>query len=106
MGGPARSTERCAVSEMGDDFRAMREARQEMRASRLPGRQQEILILRTHGFRVRKVTDYQFRINERLDLYPTRRRFHHLASGRRGGYSSALAAARRLLGEPGITPSI
>lgn len=38
------------------------------------------------AFTVRKLTDYQFRINERVDVFPTRRRYHVLAGGRRGSY--------------------
>ena len=57
----------------------------------------EILALREHGFHVEALTDYQYRINGRLDLFPTRRRFHDVLINRRGSYTSAFDIARRML---------
>jgi hypothetical protein len=93
------------VSRDDNDVTAMwREARyeqQERRAARLPIRVSEIEALQTEGFRVRKMTDYQFRINGRLDLYPIHRRYHDTRTNRRGNYQSALGVAVRILrGQP------
>jgi hypothetical protein len=43
------------------------------------------------------VTEYQLRVDERLDLYPVNRRWHHLPTQERGHYTSALQVARRFL---------
>ena len=80
-------------------WRAVRRDRQEQRAERLPGRQGEILALRGHGFGVRQLTEYQFRIDGTLDLFPTRRRFHHIPTDTRGSYTDALMCARTMLNE-------
>lgn len=41
-------------------------------------------------FKVKKLTDYQFRINGLIDLYPTNRRFFHLKKKTRGNYPDTL----------------
>ena len=46
---------------------------------------------------VRKLTDFQFRVDGRLDLYPIHRRWHDIKTNRRGTYSTALAVAIRIL---------
>jgi hypothetical protein len=40
---------------------------------------------------VRKLTEYQYRIDGVLDLYPTRHRWHLLSSGERGGFRKSPA---------------
>lgn len=37
-------------------------------------------------YTVQKLTDYQFRINGKVDVFPTHRKYHVLATGRRGSY--------------------
>jgi hypothetical protein len=83
---------------MGDDFRAARKEQQERRAARLPVRTAEIERLSTAGYRVRRLTDYQFRVEEKLDLYPIHRRYHNIETGRRGQYRDAVAFAASVLG--------
>jgi len=77
------------MSDLGDNYRAMREAQKERRAERLPKRAAEILALADQGFSVECVTEYQYRINGRLDLYPTHNRYHDVLKNRRGGYRNA-----------------
>lgn len=36
------------------------------------------------GYEIRKITPYQFRINGRLDIYPSNKRFHDIRDMRRG----------------------
>lgn len=38
------------------------------------------------GYTVRKITPYQFRIDDRLDVYPTNARWHDIKTGKRGGF--------------------
>lgn len=68
-----------------DDMKEYREAQQKRRAERLPVRQAEIEALAEAGYAVKKLTDYQYRINDTYDLYPIHNRWHHLKSGKRGG---------------------
>lgn len=70
------------VSEM---WRALHEDQAAARAVRRASGVAEIDRLPLE-FRVRRLTDYQFRINDRVDVFPTRRRYHVLADGRRGSY--------------------
>lgn len=82
---------------IGEAYRAMRQDRQQQRAERLPGRVEEILLLSEDGFSVKKLTVYHYRVNGRLDLFPTRQRWHDIKQNRRGWYSSAHAIASRIL---------
>ena len=56
------------------------------RTERLPVRTAAILALKKSNFKIRKLSDYQFRINERLDLYPIHNRYHDIKTKERGGY--------------------
>lgn len=56
------------------------------RAERLPVRTEAILALKNSGFKVRRLTEFQFRVNERLDLYPIHNRYHDIKTKERGGY--------------------
>ena len=69
-----------------NDWKQYREEQQARRSERLPIRTQEILSLRDRGYQVSKLSDYQFRIDDRVDVYPIHRRFHILG-GRRGTYA-------------------
>ena len=89
------------MSDIGDVYRAMRDEQRERRAARLPIRTDEILALQDAGFTVRKLTDYQFRVNEAVDLYPIHRRYHFLKSHRRGQYRNALAFVQGIFREGG-----
>lgn len=69
-----------------DLWRSYRKQQQARRARRLPARSQEIMDLARAGFEVKRVTDYQFRVDGQVDFYPVHRRFHHLKTGKRGSY--------------------
>lgn len=73
------------MSEMGDDMRAYKEAQQKRRAERLPIRQKQIEALSDNGYSVKKLTDYQYRINDTYDLYPIHNRWHNIKTDKRGG---------------------
>ncbi len=82
--------------DIGAAWKEYRAAQQERRAARLPARTSEILHLKELGYRVRRLSDYQFRINEQLDLYPIHRRYHVLRTGKRGTYHTAGEIVGRL----------
>lgn len=73
-------------NETTELWREYRRAQQQRRADRLPIRSAEIEDLSRPGYKVRKLTDYQFRVNGVLDLFPIHRRYHNIKTGRRGGY--------------------
>lgn len=61
-----------------------REAQQERRAKRLPVRQSEIESLT--GYEIEKKSDYHYRINKVIDIFPIHHRFHDLRINKRGNY--------------------
>lgn len=70
------------MSDLGDSFRQQKKEQQERRALRLPNRVDEIMTLK----KVVKLSEYQFRVDGWIDLYPIHRRFHHLGKNKRGDY--------------------
>jgi hypothetical protein len=87
------------ASDMAETFRVMRKSSREARARKWESGLKSIRGVQAAGFRVDWLTEYQARINLTLDLYPMRRRWHHLPSGRRGSWAgeTALQLVRRLL---------
>jgi hypothetical protein len=85
------------ITEMWRDYR---HEMQERARERLAIRQVEIAALAEMGYRVRALTEYQFRVNERLDLFPTRRRYHDIKTQARGRYQNPQAICRTVLGVP------
>ena len=83
------------MSDMGEMWHDMREAQQERRAKRLPLRTTEILSLKDDGFDVEEKTPYQFRINGRLDLFPTHNRYHDIRKNIRGGYGAVIPFVKK-----------
>lgn len=72
------------MSEVIDDFRALKEhTRRQRQSSRAHGTEE---IQNLVGYRVKQLTEYHFRINHVLDIYPTQRRWHNLKTRKRGGY--------------------
>ena len=76
------------MSEVGDDFKEYRASQKERRAKRLPIRHAEILALKLKGYDIEKKSDYHFRINKCLDVWPIHNRWHDIKNDRRGGYKS------------------
>ena len=48
-------------------------------------------VLIAQNYQVEALTDYQFRVNGVLDIYPVNRRWHDLRSGGRGFYYELIA---------------
>lgn len=79
-----------------DDMRDYREAQQKRRAERLPIRQQEIESL-SPDYEIKKLSEYQFRVNGILDLYPIHKNYHNLRTNKRGKYTSALGIVKLII---------
>lgn len=73
------------MGDLGDDYRAYKDAQKKRRKERLPVRQQEIEALKELGYEVKKITEFQFRINDTYDLYPIHNRWHNIKTQKRGG---------------------
>lgn len=73
-------------NEITEMWREHRHDLQERRADRRERRTQEIFALAADGYHVKPLTPYQFRINGKLDLYPTCNRYHNLVTQKRGSY--------------------
>jgi hypothetical protein len=72
--------------EMSDSemWAAHREAGRKHREERRNEATGYILDLIREGYNVEQKSEYHFRINAVLDLYPTRRKWHNLRTGKRG----------------------
>jgi len=84
-------------NEVTEMWREVRHERQAERADARATWTAAIEALRALGWDVERITEYQFRVNKTLDLYPTRRRFHHIPTGRRGFYRQPLEIVYRFL---------
>lgn len=73
------------MNETRELWKGYREEQRERRAKRLPLRTAQIAGLALRGYRIEKLTPYQFRINGELDVYPIHNCFHILKSGKRVG---------------------
>ena len=51
--------------------------------------------LKTQGFTVRQLTSWQYRINNRLDIFWQSRRYHDIKENKRGSYSDILTFVNR-----------
>jgi len=75
-------------------WREHRHTLQEKRERRRSVRGPQIEALAGAGFTVEKLSDYQYRINGALDLFPTNRRYHHIPTNKRGYYHKPLLIAQ------------
>lgn len=87
------------MSELGDYFKDLRDHRRDQRDARRSAEWEVFQRIATAGYVVVKMTEYHYRINGRLDLYPTNRRFHDLKDGERGSYRDALLIVKGILGD-------
>ena len=85
------------MSDIGETWAYYREDQKLRRAHRLPVRTEQILSLRGSGFIVEQKSEYHFRIDNVLDLWPTHNRYHDLRTNQRGGYKDAIDFVRRKL---------
>lgn len=69
-----------------DDWKAFNAENNVRKINRRKEQTEEITRLAQKGFLVVKITDYQYRINAILDIYPTNKKFHNIATGKRGKY--------------------
>jgi hypothetical protein len=76
-------------------WRGYREEQRKRRAARLPKRTEALLALRAEGYEIEKKTEYHFRVNGRLDVWPTHNRYHDIRTGKRGGYPDIVRFIKR-----------
>lgn len=67
------------------DWESYRGQQQVRRKNRLGPRSEAILALKVQGYMVEQKTEYHFRINNRLDVWPIHNRWHDLKTNQRGG---------------------
>ncbi len=68
-----------------EEWNEYKEEQRKRRAERLPVRQKQIEALADIGYEVKKLTEYQYRVNGLYDLYPIHNRWHNLKTNQRGG---------------------
>lgn len=86
-------------SEAVEMFAALKEIQRDERAARRSDNTESLLALEGLGFQVQPLTEYHFRINGVLDLFPTNRRFHNLRTGQRGSYNDVKAFVKKTLAQ-------
>ena len=52
--------------------------------------QEKLEVLIAYDYQVQRLTQYQYRINGILDIYPVNKRWHDLRNGDRGSYDEML----------------
>ena len=82
-------------NEGAKDWDSYKDAQKERRLERLPIRTAQVESLRDLGYKVEKKTEYQFRINDVLDLYLIHNRYHDIKRNKRGGYPDAIEFVKR-----------
>lgn len=58
---------------------------------------ESIIDLQDHGYKVERLSQFQWRVNDRLDLYPTNRKYHDVLRNVRGTYIGAFDLCRKIL---------
>lgn len=71
-------------TEEGEYWRQHDAEVKDQKEETLRHRTQDILDLSVNGYKVERITDYQFRVNDTYDLYPVRNRWHNLKTNQRG----------------------
>lgn len=74
------------MSDLADDSAALKEHNREVRERQRDKRTKQILSLAKEGFRVQRLTEYQYRINGCLDLYPTWAKWHDVRRNQRASF--------------------
>lgn len=73
------------MSEASEEWKDYKQDQKDRRSERLPIRVAAINSLRELGYTVKELTEFQFRINDTVDLYPIHNRWHDIKTGKRGG---------------------
>jgi hypothetical protein len=82
---------------MDELWKEYREDQKERRLERLPIRVNQIMSLIEFGYKVEKKTEYQFRINDIIDVYPIHNSFHDITKNKRGGYKDVIQFVKKYL---------
>jgi hypothetical protein len=89
------------MGDMAEDFRALRGHQRKRKAAEMPAKIEAILALKQAGYSVRVMSDgWHYRVNNRIDLYPVRQRWHDIRRNVRGWYDDPAALVTRLLTSP------
>ncbi len=78
------------MSELSEGFAEHRKEVQERKASRRATETETLLSLREDGFEIKQLTEYHFRVNGFLDIFPTSKKWHNVKTNRRGRYNDVL----------------
>lgn len=74
------------MTDLGDDFSALREHNRAIKESQRDKRTRLLLELMHEGYDVVQLTPYQYRVNGTLDIYPTWAKWHDIKTGKRGTF--------------------
>jgi len=74
------------MSDLSESYHDFREAAKKRREERRLSETETLLSFWEDDFDIRKITDYQFRVNSAVDIYPTNKKWHDLKTNKRGCY--------------------
>ncbi len=92
-----------AVNETNELWRGLRELQRARRNQRRPERMRKLLALRMEGFSIEVISEYQVRVNRRLDIWLTHNRYHDIEKNVRGGFRDAQEFVREFFRGQGDT---
>jgi len=76
------------MREVWDNYKGTQVLRRE---KRLKLRTLQLMGLLKEGFNIVGLSPYQFRVNDRLDLWLIHNRYHDIETGRRGGFKDVVS---------------
>jgi len=82
----------------GEDYSILREEQKTSKKQRRTTGKEEIESI--FGYEIAIITDYQYRVNGILDLFPTSRKYHNIKTQKRGHYTSAEKIILQEVGKP------
>lgn len=74
------------MGDMAEGWNIIKEERQKYKDGNRETFRKGILDVLRESYDVKQITEYQFRINEVLDIYPSNRKWHLLTKNKRGQF--------------------
>lgn len=85
------------VNEETEFWKEVRKDRKVRAATRRYKGQFDLMQLESLGYDVKAITEYQWRINDAIDIFPTNNRYHNLNRNSRGHYRNLITFISSML---------
>lgn len=87
------------MSDIGEFWKIIKEDQRKQRQSNREHFIDQLGYVGKIGFEVEPISEYQFRINDVLDIFPSNRKFHDLKNNKRGRYNDFLKFVQKFFKE-------